>query len=264
MLPSLTVPQDKIVVAQNPLKAALRRGERQIGFWLTLQSFNATEMAAHAGFDWLLIDMEHTTTSEADVVAHLRAAVGGKAEPVVRVPWNDAVVMKRLLDAGMRSILVPYVQNAEEARRAVAATRYPPAGIRGFAGHSRATAYGADRDYAHHAHEEIFIAVQAESPAAIAAAGEIAAVDGVDCVFVGPNDLAANMGLLGGAYAPEVQALAGTIVEPVHAAGKAAGILDFRQDGARGWLERGFQLVAVGGDGGLLRTGIDNLVAAFR
>src|SRR5262249_15207325 len=153
------------------------------------------------GFDWVLVDLEHTAMSESDAVTHLRAArSGGGAEPLVRIPWNDAVVIKRLLDSGARSLLVPYVQNVEEARRAVAATRYPPAGIRGFSGMHRGNDYARDKSYPQTATDSIFLAVQVESPEAVANAGAIAAIDGIDCVFVGPNDLAANMGLLGQAY----------------------------------------------------------------
>jgi 4-hydroxy-2-oxoheptanedioate aldolase len=252
------------VATPNALKAALKRGERQVGLWLTLGSHTATEIAAQAGFDWLLIDMEHTVSDVADVLGHLRAAVGGTAEPMVRVPWNDAVVIKRVLDIGVRSLLVPYVQNAEEARRAVAATRYPPDGIRGYSGMSRANDYARDKRYATSAADEIFLAVQVESPEAVANAGEIAAVDGVDGVFVGPNDLAANMGLVGQAGAPAVRDVVRTVIAPVHAAGKAAGMLDFNVDNARAWFDAGFGFIGVGSDTGLLANGVNNLIAAYR
>jgi len=249
----------------NPLKAATGRGDRLLGLWLSLGSLAATELAAGAGFDWLLIDMEHSTLSEADALAHLRAArSGGPTEALIRVPWNDAVVMKRLLDAGARSFLVPFVQNAEEARRAVAATRYPPAGIRGFSGMHRGNDYARDRTYPETAAADIFLAVQVESPQAVAAAGAIAAVEGIDCVFVGPNDLAANMGLLGHPEHPRVRAAIESVVAPIRAAGKTAGMLDFKAEGARGWLEAGFRFVAVGSDISLLSAGINGLLAAHR
>jgi 4-hydroxy-2-oxoheptanedioate aldolase len=249
----------------NLLKAALRRGDKQLGLWLSLGSLAATELAAGAGFDWLLIDMEHTTLGEADALAHLRAArSGGAAEPLVRVPWNDPVVMKRLLDAGARSLLVPYVQSVEEARRAVAATRYPPDGVRGFSGTHRGNDYGRRKDYPQTAADDVFLAVQVESPEAIRNAGAIAAVPGIDCVFVGPNDLAANMGFLGHPYAPEVQAMIGSIVAPVRAAGKAPGLLDYKPETARAWLGRGFDFVAIGGDVSLLAAAVDRLLEAYR
>jgi len=248
----------------NTLKAALRRGDRQIGLWLTLASATATEMAARAGFDWVLIDMEHTVASEAEVLEHLRAAVGGTAEPMVRIPWNDAVVFKRVLDIGVRSILVPYVQNAEEAKRAVAATRYPLAGIRGFSGMSRANDYARDVGYAARASEQIFLAVQIESPEAVANVAEIAAIEGIDGVFVGPNDLAANMGYLGQPNHPEVRKVIADVVAPIRAAGKAAGMLDFNVEGAKAWFDMGFGFIGVGSDSSLLAAGLNGLVKAYR
>ena len=198
-------------------------------------------------------------------LAHHRAArSGGPAETLVRIPWNEPVVVKRLLDSGIRSLLVPYVQNVEEARRAVAATRYPPAGIRGFAGMHRGNSYARDKTYPQSAADEIFLAVQVESPEAVENAGAIAAVEGIDCVFVGPNDLAANMGLLGQPRHPDVLAAIASIVEPVKAAGKTAGMLDYNIENSRAWLEAGFDFVAVGSDTALLAAGAANLVKAYR
>jgi len=252
------------MLARNPLKAA-GRGDRLLGLWLSLGSLTATELAAGAGFDWLLIDMEHSTLSEADALAHLRAArSGGPTEALIRVPWNDTVVMKRLLDSGARSFLVPYVQNAEEARRAVAATRYPPAGVRGFSGMHRGNDYARDKAYPQTAAADIFLAVQVESPQAVAEAGAIAAIEGVDCVFVGPNDLAANMGFLGHLETPQVRAAIGSVVAPVRAAGKLAGMLDYSVEGARSWFAAGFGFVAVGSDISLMAAGINGLLAAHR
>src|SRR6266404_9782180 len=148
---------------RNEFKRNLAAGKAQIGMWLTLCSPTATEAAAGAGFDWLLIDMEHSPNELPDIAHHLRAAVGGTAEPVVRVPWNEPVIVKRLLDIGARTLLFPFVQSAEEARRAVAATRYPPQGIRGFAGTTRANRYGRVADYAKRASEEICVLVQCET-----------------------------------------------------------------------------------------------------
>src|SRR5579864_6194830 len=150
----------RVDMPQNRFKRAIAAGQRQLGLWLSLASPAATEVAAGAGFDWLLIDMEHAPNELPDVVHHLRAAEGGTAEPVVRVPWNDAVMVKRLLDIGAKSLLFPFVQSAEEARRAVAATRYPPHGIRGFAGTTRANRYGRVAGYAKKAGDEICVLVQ--------------------------------------------------------------------------------------------------------
>jgi 4-hydroxy-2-oxoheptanedioate aldolase len=248
----------------NTLKAALKRGERQLGVWISLGSQTATELVARIGFDWLLIDMEHSTAEVGDVVGHLRAAFGGSAEPMVRVPWNDAVVLKRVLDIGARSLLVPYVQNVEEARRAVAATRYPPAGVRGFSGMTRANDYSANTSYATAAADEIFLAVQLESPEAIANAAEIAAIEGIDGLFIGPNDLAANMGLVGQPYAEPVRAAIRGVLADIKAAGKAAGVLDFKPDSAAEWFAHGYDFVAVGSDISLLNAGARALLKSFR
>jgi 4-hydroxy-2-oxoheptanedioate aldolase len=252
------------VLPQNRLKRALAEGRKQIGFWLTLASPNATEIAATAGFDWLLIDMEHSPNDFADIIHHLRAAEGGTAEPVVRIPWNEPVMVKRLLDIGVRSLMFPYVQSVDEARRAVAATRYPPQGIRGIAGTTRATAYGRVKDYAKTAAGEICVVVQAETPKALDAATDIAKLDGVDCIFIGPNDLSAGMGHIGNSQAPEVQSVIAKGLAAIKAGGKAAGILEFKEEHARKYLGAGFQMIAVGGDGGMLARGTEALAASYR
>jgi 4-hydroxy-2-oxoheptanedioate aldolase len=249
---------------QNRLKRALAAGEKQIGFWLTLASPNSTEIAATAGFDWILIDLEHSPNDFTDVIHHLRAAEGGTAEPVVRVPWNDPVAVKRLLDIGVRSLMFPYVQSADEAKRAVASTRYPPEGIRGVAGTTRATAYGRIKDYAKTAANEICVIVQVETPKAIDASTDMARAAGVDCVFIGPNDLAASMGQIGNTGAPEVQAMLKRGLDNIRAGGKAAGILEFKDEAARRFLAQGFQLIAVGGDGGMLARGTEALAKSYK
>ncbi len=248
----------------NPFKLALRDGRRQTGLWMTTGAPAVTEIAAGAGFDWLLIDMEHSPNDLLTVVDHLRAAMGGTAEPVVRVPWNEPVAVKHLLDQGARSLMFPFVQTPEEARRAVAATRYPPHGIRGFAGTSRATRFGRRTDYPARAAEEICVVVQVETAEAIGQAAAIAAVDGVDGVFIGPNDLAANMGHLGEVGAPPVRAAIEQARTAIGSAGKAAGLLDFNEGSARARYDQGFAFIAVSGDGFLLARETQRLVASFR
>ena len=189
----------------NRFKRGLASGTRQIGFWLNFASPTVTEVCAGAGFDWLLIDMEHSPNELPDVVHSLRACVGGTAEPVVRVPWNEPVMVKRLLDQGARSFLFPFVQSAEEARRAVAATRYPPKGIRGFAGTTRANLYARVTDYPKHAEDEICVLVQAETRKAVSEIEAVAKVEGIDGIFIGPADLAADLGHIGNTQHPEVQ-----------------------------------------------------------
>jgi 4-hydroxy-2-oxoheptanedioate aldolase len=248
----------------NNFKRALSANKKQVGFWLTLASTTATEIAAGAGFDWVLIDMEHSVNELPDVQDHLRACVGGTAEPVVRIPWNEPVLVKRMLDIGARSLMFPYVQNADEARRAVAATRYPPAGIRGYAGAARGSNYGRIADYAKRIHDELCVIVQIETPQAVAAIPEIAKVDGIDGIFIGPNDLAANMGHVGNMSAPDVKALIRDGVDKIRAGGKAAGILNFREDEARELFKSGVSFIAVAGDAGLMARQTERVVAAFK
>ena len=181
----------------NPLKRALAQGRPQIGLWSMLSSHLTVEVVAGAGFDFLVLDMEHAPNDLPMVHGQLQAMATGTAAPVVRPPWNDAVAFKRLLDVGVQCFLVPFVQDADEARRAVTATRYPPLGIRGVAVATRANRYGRVTDYLQRANEEICIHVQLETRTALANLESIAAVEGVDGLFVGPSDLAADMGHLG-------------------------------------------------------------------
>src|SRR5579862_6245993 len=176
-------------LAPNLFKAALRGGKKQIGLWSGLCSNIASEIVAGAGFDWIVIDTEHAPNDISSVLAQLQAMSNGTAEPVVRCAWNDAVLIKRILDIGGRSLLVPFVQNSEEARRAVEATRYPPLGIRGVSVAPRANRYGRVADYHRAAHESTCVLVQVETRAALAEIESIASVEGVDGIFIGPSDL---------------------------------------------------------------------------
>jgi 4-hydroxy-2-oxoheptanedioate aldolase len=249
---------------QNRFKRALAVGNQQIGLWMSLASPAATEVAAGAGFDWLLLDMEHAPNELPDIAHHLRAAEGGTAEPVVRVPWNEPVIVKRLLDVGARTLLFPFVQSAEEARRAVAATRYPPQGIRGFAGTTRANRYGRVSGYAQKAAEEICILVQCETRKAVADIAAIGAVDGVDGIFIGPSDLAADMGHLGDTQHAEVQAAILDAGKRIKAGGKAPGFLSVREDETRRVLDGGFLFVAVNTDVAILARHSEALVRTFK
>ncbi len=181
-------------IPKNAFKRALAEGRRPIGFWLSLGSPAVAELVAGAGYDWVLVDTEHAPNEVPDVIDQLRALEGGTASPVVRPAWNDPVLIKRLLDAGAQSLLVPFVRNAEEAASAVAATRYPPQGIRGVATITRASGYGRVSDYVRRAEDELCVVVQLETRGALAELEAIAAVPGVDALFVGPSDLAADLG----------------------------------------------------------------------
>ena len=248
----------------NQLKRALRDGRPQIGLWSMLSSHITVEVIAGSGFDWLLLDTEHSPNELPMVQSQLQAMIGGTASAVVRVVWNDAVVFKRLLDIGVQSFLVPFVQNADEARRAVAATRYPPLGIRGVAAAHRANRYGRVKDYAKRANDEICVIVQLETRVALGNLEAIAAVDGVDALFIGPSDLAADLGHIGDNAHPDVRATIDDTIGRIRKTGKAAGILAPVEADARHWLEVGARFVAVGSDVGVLARQSEALAAKFK
>ena len=248
----------------NSLKAALRSGGRQIGLWSSLGSNVVAEVLAYAGYDWIVVDTEHAPNDPPDVLAQLQGLAAGTAEPVVRVAWNDTVLIKRLLDVGARSLLVPFVQSAAEARAAVAATRYPPRGVRGVSVSHRANRFGRVPGYLQSADEQICVLTQLETRTALAALDEIAGVDGVDGLFIGPSDLAADLGHLGDAAHPEVQAAIADACARIRAAGKPAGILAPVEADARRYFEMGFSFVAIGSDVGILAAGSSNLLNRMR
>jgi 4-hydroxy-2-oxoheptanedioate aldolase len=248
---------------RNAFKQALSRCERQVGLWSGLASPIVAEIIAGAGFDWIVIDGEHGPNDIDSLLPQLQAMRGGTAEPVFRVPWNDAVIVKRALDVGARSLLIPFIQNAVEARRAVEASRYPPLGIRGVSVAPRANDYGRIKGYHRNAHLDICVLVQLESKAALAEIEAIAAVDGVDGLFIGPSDLAADFGHLGDPKHREVQAAIKNAVERIRAAGKSAGTLAGNVDDVEALFEMGFNFTATGSDVGLLARGAENVAARF-
>lgn len=249
---------------RNAFKHALAAGRPQIGLWCTLGSAYAVEVVAGAGFDWLLLDTEHSPNDLLSVLAQLQAAAPYPATCVVRVPWNDMVTMKRYLDVGTQSVLIPYVQDAREARSAVASTRYPPAGVRGVAGATRATRFGRIADYARRAHEELCVLVQVETQQALDEIEAICGVDGIDGVFIGPADLHASFGYPGQRAHPDVMPRIDDALRRIRAAGKAPGILAGDEVTARHWLSLGALFVAVGQDVGLLARNAEALAARFR
>jgi 4-hydroxy-2-oxoheptanedioate aldolase len=255
---------DPIVLPPNSLKAGLRAGRRQVGFWSALCSNLSAEILATAGFDWILIDTEHAPTELSNVLSQLQAMARGTAEPVVRCAWNDTVLIKRILDLGARSILVPFVQSAQEATRAVEATRYPPRGNRGVAASHRANVWGRVGNYHAGAHEEMCVIVQIETRAALAQIEAIAAVDGVDALFIGPSDLASDFGRLGQLRHTDVQAAFEDGARRIRAAGKAAGILAPDPDDAARYIQWGYNLIAVGSDAGVLAQQTARIAAQFK
>src|SRR5262245_6095164 len=248
----------------NTFKQAIREGRTQIGLWCSLCSNVAAEVIAGAGYDWILVDTEHAPNELPMVFSQLQALVDGTAAPVVRPAWNDMVIMKRLLDVGVQNFLVPYVQTPEEARAAVAATRYPPQGIRGVAVTHRANQYGRVKDYFKRANDEICVIVQIETRSALKNLEAIAAVEGVDGLFIGPSDLAAALGHLGESGHPEVRAAIEDALKRIRQAGKAPGILAPIEADARHWLSAGCVVLAVGSDVGLLARQSEELAAKFK
>src|SRR5690349_18436454 len=248
----------------NKFKQALKAGRPQIGLWSSLSSAAATEILGDSGFDWILIDTEHAPNEPPMVADQLRAASMGRATPVVRPAWNDQVILKRLLDVGVQTLLVPFIQTPEEAARAVASVRYPPRGVRGVASVHRANRYGRVPGYFARADDEICVLAQLETRASVDALEAIAAVDGIDGVFIGPSDLAASLGHLGNNAHPEVRQTIEDACRRARAIGKPIGILAPIEADARAYLDMGFAYVAVGSDVVVLRKGCDALVKQFK
>lgn len=249
---------------RNQFKHALKAGKAQIGLWSSLSSHYTVEVIAGAGYDWILLDLEHSPNDLESLLAQLQAAAAYPTHPIVRVPWNDMVTVKRVLDVGAQSLLVPYVQNAAEAKAAVANTRYPPAGVRGVAGTTRATRFGRIKDYAKRAHEEICVLVQVETKPALDQIEAICAVEGVDGVFIGPADLHASMGYPGETANAAVLPAIEEAMRRIRKAGKAPGYLSPVEADAKRMLAAGALFVAVGADVGLLARGAENLLSRFR
>lgn len=249
---------------KNRFKREIAAGRLQIGLWCSLCSNIAAELVSYSGFDWLLLDTEHSPNEVPDVLGQLQASARGTAHAIVRPAWNDPVLIKRYLDIGAETVLLPYVQNAEEATRAVEATRYPPAGIRGVTGSGRASRFGRVTDYLKKADEEVCVLVQVETREALDRLDEIAAVPGVDGVFIGPSDLSASFGHIGNPAHPEVQKAIEDAGRRIRAAGKGAGILTGNEEEARRYIGWGYNFVAVGTDLVLLARASDALAQRFK
>ena len=236
---------------ENSFKAALKAGRPQIGLWLGLSSSYSAELLAGAGFDWLLIDGEHAPNNVQTVLTQLQAIAPYPSQPVVRPSWNDPVQIKQLLDVGTQTLLVPMVQNADEAREAVRATRYPP------------SRWNRIPDYLQKANDQMCVLVQIETREAMKNLPQILDVEGVDGVFIGPADLSADMGYAGNPQHPEVQAAIEQAIVQIREAGKAPGILIANEQLAKRYLELGALFVAVGVDTTLLARAAEALAARF-
>ena len=241
----------------NRLLAALRRGECRIGTWLALDSPVSAEIAALAGYDWALIDLEHGEGDLRSAIAQVRALDGTRCDAILRLPSHDPAGIARALDHGVRSIMLPRVETEDQARAIAAAAFYPPRGRRGFGGRvMRASGYGMRPDYAGEAQDEILLIPQLESRAALDAMEGIAAVDGVRALFIGPADLAADMGHLGDIGHPDVQDAVMDAIRRIRAAGLPAGIIDTAAGACPHWEAAGVTLLALAKDTDVLIDGL--------
>lgn len=248
----------------NQFRADLKAGKRLIGCWASLASPITAEILGLAGFDWILLDGEHSPNDVVSFVPQLMALKGSASAPVVRPPWNEPVIVKRLLDIGFHNFLMPYIETAEEAKRAVAATRYPPAGIRGVSVGHRSNMYGTVQGYFPDINDNITVLLQIETRQGVEAVDAIAAVEGVDGIFVGPSDIAAGFGHLSNPGHPEVQKVMRHVFDRARAAGKAAGILAGVEADARRYLDWGATFVAVGSDLAVFRAATQALRDKFK
>ena len=243
----------------NSFKRRLAAGETLIGCWCSLANPITTEVLGVAGFDWLLLDGEHSPNDVTTFIPQLMALKDSASAPIVRPSSNNAVEIKRLLDAGFYNFLVPFVETVDDARRAVAATRYPPEGIRGVSVSQRSNRFGTVPDYFSGINAQICVMVQIESRQGLDSAAAIAALDGVDGIFIGPSDLAASLGHLGNANHPSAQAAIAQVFAAAKAAGKPIGILASVEADARRYLAMGATFVAVGSDLGVFRNATQSL-----
>jgi 2-keto-3-deoxy-L-rhamnonate aldolase RhmA len=232
----------------NALKAALGERRRVFGTWLMMDNPVTAEALSFAGFDFLVIDMEHSATDVREARAQLQAIAGGHASAVVRLPSRDPVFVKKVLDCGAQTLMFPMVQSADDARLAVMSTRYPPHGLRGMAAMHRASRYTTVDGYLENASREICVLAQVETEDAVSNAAQIAAVDGVDGLFVGPGDLSASLGLIGQVSHATVVEHVKKALDACHAAGKPAGVLAANEEIAERYAAMGFDFIAVASD----------------
>ena len=249
---------------QNPFRVALGAKRPLIGIWSMLNSTDAVEGLGWSGYDWLLIDGEHAPVSLHDAMAHCRALAGTPTIPIVRLLQNDPSLLKQHLDAGITTIMLPYIQTAAEAADAVSAMRYPPKGRRGVAAMHRGSRYARFKDYVTGADDTLFLIVQIETKEALERCEDIAAVDGVDAVFFGPGDLAASMGLPGQAGHSSVTAAVEEGLRRCRPSGKAVGVLAPNDELSERHIRTGFDFVSVANDCAILFRGADALAARFR
>ncbi len=247
----------------NHFKTRLKAREVQIGLWLGLGDPSVAELAAGTGYDWLLIDGEHGPNGLRDVLGQLRA-IGDKTAVVVRTRDDNRALIKQMLDLGAQTLLIPMIDSAAQAAEVVRAMKYPPEGVRGVgAALARVSGFGRVADYVQTANDQICVLVQVESRAGLAALDDILKLEGIDGVFIGPADLAADMGFAGHADTPEVVTAIKDAITRIRAAGKAAGFLATVPDVAQHYHQMGVEFLAVGSDVGVLRAGLTSLRGKF-
>ena len=233
----------------------------QVGLWVSLGSNFSAEAIAPSGFDWVLLDMEHTPNDLMSILGQLQVFQATRTTTLVRPPWNDSVIVKRILDLGASGLVFPMIQSVDEAKAAVASTRYPPNGTRGVSGATRANAFGRVSDYFDRVEQETTVILQLETVAAIEQAVDIGTVDGTSGVFFGPADIAADMGLLNQPLNPAVWDVIRPAAKKLNDAGVPVGTLVLDSGFAADLLNDGFTFVACGSDVSLLAKGADNLLA---
>ena len=253
----------------NPFRTLLAQPSIPLGTWLMSGTASTAEAMGCIGFDWLVVDMEHVPIDYKDAYHILQAIAGTPAIPVIRLAWNEIVMVKRALDIGAQTLMFPFVQNADDARRAVASTRYPQPGdtnpgTRGFAAMHRASRYATAADYGKRANDGIFRMIQLETPAAIECLEEIAAVDGVDALFMGPGDLSAAMGQIGNIAHADVQAAIKDAALRARKIGKPIGIVGPTPDMVQQFIDYGYNYVAIASDMGMMMRQANAFFAAMK
>ena len=253
-----------MITPTNPFTKALSENRSQIGLWNSLSNNISAEVLASAGYDWALLDMEHSPNDLRSILAQLQVYAPSHTTAIVRPETNDPVLVKRLLDIGAEGLLFPMVQTVEEAEKAVSATRYPPRGIRGVSGATRGNAYGRKKDYFDRIEDETAVLLQLETRSALENAMEIAAVDGVTGIFFGPADIGADIGHLGQPMHDDVWELIMPVAKQLMANGVRVGTLVLDAQFAAKLIKEGFTFVACGSDLGLLAKSADNLLASVK
>ena len=251
-------------MATNTFTQALANKQKQIGIWMSMCSNVVVDVISPAGYDWAVIVMEHTANDYLSVLSQLQAFAASNTVPIVRVEWNDAVAVKRLLDIGVPGLIFPMIGSVEEAQKAIASTRYQPHGVRGFSGVTRASQYGRITDYLDRVEDELTVILQLETQDAMDQALDIAAVDGVDGIFFGPADIAADVGQLGKPMGPAVWKAVKPVAQKLIAQGVPVGTLVMDGDFATELLNEGFTFVACATDAFLLAKASDGLLAKVK